>query len=126
MIETLLEKRIQHNFEQLDGMGVTSDEYKATADELVKLLDRKIELKKVNVDSQDKKESRKVEADLKREEMEDEKKDRYVKNALTAAGIVLPLTVTIWGVFKTFEFEREGVVTTIMGRSFINKLMPKK
>lgn len=126
MIETLLKERIEHDFEQLKEMEVTSDEYKATADELVKLLDRNIEIKKVNNDIHDKTESRKVDAELKREEMETNKKDQWIKNGLTAAGIVLPLTVTIWGVFKTFEFEREGVVTTIMGRSFINKLMPKK
>lgn len=126
MIETLLKERIEHDFEQLKEMEVTSDEYKVTADELVKLLDRNIEIKKVNNDIHDKTESRKVDAELKREEMETNKKDQWIKNGLTAAGIVLPLTVTIWGVFKTFEFEREGVVTTIMGRSFINKLMPKK
>ena len=125
MIETLLKERIEHDFEQLKEMEVTSDEYKATADELVKLLDRNIEIKKVNNDIHDKTESRKVDAELKREELETNKKDQWIKNGLTAAGIVLPLTVTIWGVFKTFEFEREGVVTTIMGRSFINKLMSK-
>jgi uncharacterized membrane protein YcjF (UPF0283 family) len=126
MIEALLENRIQHDFEQLKNMEVDSESYKATVDELVKLLDRNIEIKKVNNDIQDKTESRKVETELKREEMETNKKDQWIKNGLTAAGIVLPLTVTIWGVFKTFEFEKEGVVTTIMGRSFINKLMPKK
>lgn len=126
MIETLLENRIQHDFEQLKNMEVDSESYKATVDELVKLLDRNIEIKKVNNDIQDKTESRKVETELKREEMETNKKDQWIKNGLTAAGIVLPLTVTIWGVFKTFEFEKEGVVTTIMGRSFINKLMAKK
>jgi uncharacterized membrane protein YcjF (UPF0283 family) len=126
MIEALLENRIQHDFEQLKNMEVDSESYKATVDELVKLLDRNIEIKKVNNDIQDKTESRKVETELKREEMETNKKDQWIKNGLTAAGIVLPLTVTIWGVFKTFEFEKEGVVTTIMGRSFINKLMAKK
>lgn len=126
MIEALLENRIQHDFEQLKNMEVDSESYKATVDELVKLLDRNIEIKKVNNDIQDKTESRKVETELKREELETNKKDQWIKNGLTAAGIVLPLTVTIWGVFKTFEFEKEGVVTTIMGRSFINKLMPKK
>ncbi len=126
MIEALLENRIQHDFEQLKNMEVDSESYKATVDELVKLLDRNIEIKKVNNDIQDKTESRKVETELKREELETNKKDQWIKNGLTAASIGLPLLVTIWGVYKTFEFEKEGVVTTIMGRSFINKLMPKK
>ena len=125
MIDTLLEKRIEHIFEQLDGMEVTSDEYKATADELVKLLDRNIEIRKVEADILDKKESRKVDAELKREEMETTKKDQWIKNGLTAASIGLPFAGLVWGVYKTFEFEREGVITSIMGRGIINRFVPK-
>ena len=58
--------------------------------------------------------------------MEDEKKDRLIRNCISAAGIIIPSLLTIWGTFKTFKFEQEGTVTTIMGRGFINKLLPKK
>ena len=68
----------------------------------------------------------KLDYDLKVKQIEEEKKDRLVKNCLTAAGIVIPVWVTIWGTLKTLEFEKTGTVTTIMGRGFINKLLPKK
>ena len=57
--------------------------------------------------------------------MEEEKKDRLIKNILTGAGIIIPLGVTVWGTLKTLKFEEEGTVTTLMGRGFINKLFPK-
>ena len=58
--------------------------------------------------------------------MDEEKKDRLVKNIITAAGIVLPLVITVWGTKVSLKFEEEGTFTTIMGRGFINKLLPKK
>ena len=71
------------------------------------------------------------------EEMEDKKEaekkktiidilDKTVGYAVNVAGIVLPLLVTIWGTKVTLEFEQEGNVTTIMGKGFFNKLLPKK
>jgi hypothetical protein len=58
--------------------------------------------------------------------MKDEKKDRLFKNIISAAGVVLPLIVTIWGTKVSMQFEKEDSFTTIMGRGFIQKLLPKK
>ena len=58
--------------------------------------------------------------------MEDERKDRLVRNGITIASIVIPTAVTIWGTLKSFKFEETGTVTTTIGRGFINKLIPKK
>ena len=79
------------------------------------MFDKKIEMDKV--------ESEQL---IKKQQLEDEKKDRLVKNIMTAAGIALPLLVTIWGTKVSLKFEEEGTFTTIMGRGFINKLLPKK
>lgn len=70
--------------------------------------------------------TQKFEYDLKAKLAEDEKKGRVVRDIITAAGIVLPIAVTIWGTKKSFEFEKEGTITTILGRGFVNKLLPKK
>lgn len=63
---------------------------------------------------------------LKLEEIKSTNKLRIIGILVDVAGIILPLTVTIWGTKKSIEFEREGTFTTIMGRGFINKLLPKK
>ena len=150
-IEQLLREQIQAEVESLEGLEVGSKEHQMVVDEVAKLTDRLIEFKKFEADNQDKAEKReeeqaktKFEQNLKNEQFELEKskfqtendfklkqanedrKDRIIKNCVSVAGIVLPIWVTIWGTLKTLEFEKEGTVTTIMGRGFINKLLPRK
>lgn len=125
-IEDLLVDELDAEFETLRTSKVGSDEYKAAGDMLAKLLDRKIEMDKVKNDALDKEAIRESEQILKEKQFEDEKKDRLIKNILNAAGIALPLLVTIWGTKVSLKFEEEGTFTTIMGRGFINKLLPKK
>ena len=125
-IEHLLYDEIETEFEKLRDKDPGSDEHKAIVDEIVKLMDRAIEMEKVNNDCNDKTEVRENEQAMKKQQLEDEKRDRLVKNIISVAGIVLPLVVTIWGTKVSLKFEEEGTFTTIMGRGFINKLLPKK
>ena len=125
-IEDLLVDELDAEFQTLRTAEVGSDEHRAAGDMLAKLLDRKIEMDKVKNDALDKEAIRKNEQLLKEKQFEDEKKDRLIKNILNAAGIALPLLVTIWGTKVSLKFEEEGTFTTIMGRGFINKLLPKK
>lgn len=63
---------------------------------------------------------------LKLKQMEEDRTDRWIKNGIAIVGIILPIGLSVWGTFKSFEFEKEGTITTIMGRGYINKLIPKK
>ena len=121
-IEELLREEIKSELSILEEMDIGSDAYKATVDSVTKLTDRLIELKKLSVDSSDKV----VEHDLKREQLDEERKDRLVRNCIAVAGIIIPSVITIWGTVKSFEFEKEGTITTSIGRGFINKLLPRK
>ena len=125
-IETLLHEEIQDGFDALSKMERGTEIHKTTVDEVAKLFDKAIEIEKIEIEAKDKAKSREIEASLKKAQMEEDRKDRRVKNGIAIGGIVLPLAVTIWGTFKTLKFEEEGTVTTIMGRGFINKLIPKK
>ena len=125
-IETLLYDEIETEFEKLQELKPGSEEHKVAADTLAKLMDRAIEIEKIEVDCKDKAATRESEELLKKQQMNDEKKDRLVKNLLSAAGVVLPLLVTIWGTAVSLKFEEEGTFTTIMGRGFVQKLLPKK
>lgn len=125
-IETLLHDEIRSELEELKKIELGSEKYKVTVDGLTKLVDKAIEMDKLNIEVQEKVESRENDNDLKLKQMEEERKDRFVRNGIAVAGIVIPTMVTIWGTIKTIEFEKEGTITTIMGRGFINKLLPKK
>jgi hypothetical protein len=124
--ESKLREEILNEIEHLGTMALGSEEYKMTVDGVTKLMDKAIELEKINIESQDRIESRDIDVDLRTKQMKDEQTDRWIRNSITVAGILIPTFVTIWGTVKTIEFEKEGTITTIMGRGFINKLLPKK
>ena len=125
-IETLLHEEIESEFECLDSLEVGTEQYKVTVDGIAKLVDRAIEIDKLNLEAEEKAKNREKDSEFKQQQMEEEKKDRLIRNCISAAGVVIPSLLTIWGTLKTFRFEQEGTVTTIIGRGFINKLLPKK
>lgn len=125
-MENLLYDAIETDFEKLADKNLSSEERRATVDELTRLMDRAIEMEKVTNDCKDKTEVRENDQAVKLQQLKDERKDRLVKNIMSAAGIVLPLFVTIWGTKVSLKFEETGSVTTIMGRGFVQKLLPRK
>ena len=142
-IKTLLDENISDELSNLGELELGSEQYKIAVEGIAKLMDKKIEIEKIERDAKVKEkdhelESRKVEGDLtdkaksreietkKLEQITNEKEDQKFKNGIAIASIVVPSLITIWGTFKTLKFEETGTVTTIMGRGFVNKLIPKK
>lgn len=125
-MKTLLNEEIENEFKLLGKMQPGTDEYKATVDGLTKLVDRAIEIDKANNEDREKIESREFDEQFRLTQAGSESRDRLIKNCIAVAGIVIPSVITIWGTVKSIEFEKEGTITTIMGRGFINKLLPKK
>lgn len=125
-MDTLLREEIQSELEGLNGIDLGTDEYRTTVDGITKLMDRAIEIDRLNIEVQDREDNREHEKTLRLSELKEECKDRKVRNAISIAGIVIPTVVTIWGTLKSFKFEEDGTITTIMGRGFINKLLPRK
>ena len=121
-IQNLLRAEIQTEMEELNKIQLGTEEYRARIDGLTKLIDREIEIEKLSIDDHVKDE----ELRMKREQMEQERRDRWIKNGITIGGILIPAGITIWGTLKSLKFEETGTVTTVMGRGFLNKLLPKK
>lgn len=124
--ETILQDEIANELSELRKMELGSDEYRGTVDGVAKLMDKAIELERIDAELQEKIEARQEENDFKLKQQSDDNKDRIVRNVIAVAGIIIPTAVTIWGTIKSIEFEKEGTITTIMGRGFISKLIPKK
>jgi hypothetical protein len=125
-LEDLLEEEVKSQLEGLKDIEMGTDEYKATVDGVVKLADRVIKIKELDYDASDKIDARETEVAIKKQQMKEEKNDRIIRNGIAIAGIVIPTAVTIWGTIKSIKFEQEGTITTIMGRGFIQKLLPHK
>lgn len=123
--ETMLHEEIQSEFEELKTLEVGSDKYKTTVDGLTKLMDRAIEIDKLNVGAEERRDARDIDAELKQEQLEADIKDRKVRNTISVLGIVIPTAVTIWGTLKSLKFEESGTLTTNAGRNFINRIFKK-
>lgn len=142
-IKEKLEEEISSELDILKEYNVPSDEYKSTIDGITKLIgilnendkleieNDKLNLENRKLDLEDKKHqlNEQVEANkITREKAVSEynEKDQLFKNLISVGSILIPVLVTVWGTYKTLKFEENGTVTTIMGRGFINKLIPKK
>lgn len=125
-LETLLHTELADGFDALAKVDKGSESYIKLVDGQTKLLDKAIELDKLNIEHEKEMESRKFENDLKLAQFKEERMDRWVKNILTGLGIAIPAGCTIWGVITSLKFEENGTVTTMAGRGLFQKLLPKK
>lgn len=122
----LLEEEIQSEIEEISKIEVGSDKHKAATEALAKLMDKYNEMDKLELEYQDKYDNREEDRRLKEKQLQHDKKDALVKNVLTGVSVVGGFALTIWGTCKSIKFEETGSFTTIMGRGFIQKLLPKK
>ena len=89
---------------KLGEVEAGTPEYKAIAESIALLQDREIELKKAN----------------------DEFVNNLAKNALTAVTTAATIAAGLWVTVVSYNFESAGVTpTTSMGRSWLNKMIPK-
>ena len=125
-IDTMLREEIQDEITRLGKMELGSETYKTTVDGVTKLLDRANEMKKIDAEARDRAESREIEIQFKNEQMQNDKKDRIVKNILTALSIGGGFVLTVWGANKSWKFEETGTVTNGPGREFMKRIFRMK
>ena len=125
-VESLLHEELNREFEKLKGMEVGNEAYSKTVEGLTKLADMAAEIDKMKVEHNEKLEAQRMDNYFRTQQMEDENKDRLIKNILSAVSIIGGFAITVWGTKTSIKFEETGTITTIMGRGFINKLLPKK
>ena len=125
-IKHRLSEEIEKEFEDLQRMKLGSDEHRTAVDELTKLVDRYNEMEKLDGEREEKAANRLIDDEFKAAQAKRDTINKWIDHVIAIAGIVLPLAVTIWGTKASFRFEKEDSITTIMGRGFVNKLLPKK
>ena len=127
-IKTQLEDEIRDEFEALRKIEVGSDTYRATVEGLTKLVDRKIEMDKVEVDARERVIKRNDDNEFKEMQLADDRKDRAIKNGLTVATLVVTTGTTIWGILKSLkiEFKDNEMITSTVGKELMKKVIPFK
>lgn len=124
-----LDEEIQSLLEDLQNVEHGSDEYKAKLDDVSKLIDKRNDIDKIELETAKQRLNEEIEQrkNEKEQELNDyNKKQDIIKHAISIGSIIIPVFLTVWGTYKTLKFEETGTVTTIMGRGFVNKLIPKK
>ena len=128
-IRDKLDSEISSELNELALIEKGSNEYKNTVEGISKLIDKRNELERLELDIKKHELSELMENNKMNKEQalsEYNEKDQLFKNIISISSIIIPVIVTVWGTYKTLKFEETGTVTTIMGRGFINKLIPKK
>lgn len=125
-VEKLLREELEQEIGELGNLTLGSDEYKSTVDGVSKLMDKLNDSNKIELDAQERAAARESEAELKMEQIENDKKNRRSQVFTTIAGIVIPVAVTIWGTLTTLKFEETGTVTTTAGKKLTGRLFDKK
>lgn len=125
-LESMFDDAITNGFDELDNMKVGSDEYKTTVDSTMKMTDRFIEIKKLELEEENQNANREIDKELRLKQIKHEQIDRYVKHGLTFISVVGGLALTVWGAKASWRFEETGTVTSTAGRKFINNLFFKK
>lgn len=112
---TRLNGEIDTRFDDLESFDVSSKEYTDGVNNVTKLMDRAIEIKKIETTA--------AQAE---KQLKEDRKSRVVKNCIDVGSVVLPLAVTVWGACISWEFEKTDTVTTSIGKKFMEKLISKK
>ena len=87
-VKNLLDNEIRNELENLGKEAIGSDNYKANLDGVTKLLDRQIEIEKLENEKINKEMDREVDFHIKNIQIKEEKKDRRIKNGITIGTFV--------------------------------------
>lgn len=114
-VSDLLRDRIGEDLLKLQSLEPGTPEYTTLVDSINTLYDLMI-----------KETSMFEEADIKRAQQKQQRIDKIIDYSIRGAGIVLPLV--FYGVWmkRGFEFEKDGIYTSMTFKGLINKFKPTK
>lgn len=121
-IETMWRDEIESELEELSKIEVGTDKHRTAVENVTKLMDRYYEGKKIETEN-DKFYIESKRLELEQAKLDDEKKDRNVKNVLTAVSIATGVGMAIWGTLTSMRFEKEDSFTSLLGRKWVDKTM---
>lgn len=129
-IEELLDEEIKSQIDALKDCEIGKGDYEETVNGISKLIDKSIELKKLEISVDENARKATVERDnrmfderIKLQELEADKKDRKIRNWLTGAGIGIPVAVTIWANIYNWKKELGATMTFSGGRKAMDSLL---
>lgn len=112
---TKLHMEIDEKFDELAKLDPTSKEYSAAVDSITKLMDRAIEIEKLEVSEAHNE-----------NQMKEDRRSRIAKNCIDIGLPVASLGITAWLALTSLKFEEEGSITTTIGRKTLDLIFKNK
>ena len=84
--------------------------------------DEALKLKQYEMESADRVANRIADEAIRRDQLKEDKWDHIVKNCITVVTFGISAALTIWGAKKSWEFEKDGTITSIFGKMFMRDL----
>lgn len=122
-IERKLSEEFESQMEGLHKIELGTDAYKVTVDGVTKIADRIIELKKIEVEREEKSVDRDVEESLKTQEMKELKKDRIVRNVIEGAKVVVPVVGAFAMGIISMKWEKVDTLTSSAGKASLREIL---
>lgn len=122
-MKRVLIEEFNDELENLRKIDLGTETYKATVDGVCKLADRITEIEKIEQAGKLEESKLKDENYFRTEQMNIDKRDRFVKNCIAAATGIGGLIGAIGIAFASMNFEKEGTFTSEAGRNAIRQLL---
>ena len=124
-IESKLHKVVIHKLERVEELDSGTDESKVAVNEVVQLMDRDIEYRKVAAEAREKAAAREMEQKFKKAQMRDERLNNIARIATDL--LINGAKLAFYGgvIVMTFTYEEKGTVGSIFGRKILGMCLPK-
>ena len=126
----MLEDTVAHHIDYIDGLEAGSEEYNRAIDKLNILYQPWLEVKKVELEFNDKEIQRAHEKKIRESELKQKAKfDKLasvIQVGLGVLGVIGPIVAYNMTTNKVLRFETTGTVTSLVGRNHFGKARPTK
>ena len=100
---------------QIDSLNIDDyEKYELLLEERDKLRNELIKLEQTN-----------AETDLKKSQIEAEDRREKIRNQITLGTFAVSTSLSVYAIAKTFKFDQVATVTSTLGRSILNGVVPK-
>lgn len=110
---------------KLDGLSLDDKKAEVLVKERDNIRNELIEYDKSVKELELKKQLSENDVKLKSKQLTTEQKNELMRNGIAIGTFLISTTVSIFTIVKTFRFDEESSVTSTMGRSVLNGVVPK-
>lgn len=121
-VTSMLNKEIMNRMDEIGKMATESSECRVTTEQCMQLLDRYIQMEKIEEDARMREIQYNADLTLRTQQLASEKRDRIIKNILTGVSIIGGFAMTAWMATSGWKFEESGtIMTNLPGKAALER-----